>query len=163
MSVLRCKYFLMGQPRATVISVTIVTKNFRFLYTVENILSKINEIKINHVLPEEFTIYNSDVIITTEAEKNIIKSNKIFIPKAFNHYYLFSNILLIAISKKKFGEVVVGIDPGENIGFKMKRKIQVPLLQTSPYNLPRGDVFPRVCVCIVFQIYAVFVINHIVF
>ena len=117
MSVLRCKYFLMGKLRATVISVNIVTKNFRFLYTVENILSKINEIKINHVLPEEFTIYNSDVIITTEAEKNVIKSNKIFIPKAFNHYYLFSNILLIANSKKKFGEVVVGIDPGENIGF----------------------------------------------
>jgi hypothetical protein len=100
-----------------VIRVTIVTKNFRFLYIVENILSKINEIKTNHILPEEFTANNSDVIITTETEKNDIKSNKIFIPKAFNHYNLFSNIILIANSKKKFGEVVVGIDPGKTIGF----------------------------------------------
>ncbi len=107
----------MGKLRLTVISVTIATKNFRFLYTVKNILSKIHEIKTNHILPKEFTTDNSDVIITTETEKNVIKSNKIFIPKAFNHYYLFSNIFLIANSKKKFGEVVVGIDPGKTIGF----------------------------------------------
>ncbi len=117
MPVLRCKYFLIGELRLTVIKVTIATKNFRFLYTVENILSKINLIKTNHILPEEFTTNNVDVIITTETEKNGIKSNKTFIPKAFNYYYLFSNILLIADSKKKFGEVVVGIDPGETIGF----------------------------------------------
>jgi len=115
--VLKHKFFLIGKLRLTVIRVTIATKNFRFLYTVENILSKINEIKTNHILPEEYTTDNSDVIITTETEKNDIKSNKIFIPKAFNYYYLFSNILLIANSKRKFGEVVVGIDPGKTIGF----------------------------------------------
>ncbi len=99
------------------IRVTIATKNFRFLYIVENILSKINEIKTNHILPEEFMDDNSDVIITTEIEKNSIRSKKIFIPKAFNHYNLFSNIFLIANNRKKFGEVVVGIDPGKTIGF----------------------------------------------
>ncbi len=99
------------------IRVTIATKNFRFLYIVENILSNISEIKTNHVLPEEFTTDNTDVIITTETEKNGIKSNKLFIPKAFNHYNLFSNIFLIANGKKKFREVAIGIDPGQTIGF----------------------------------------------
>ncbi|MHA1693596.1 MAG: hypothetical protein ACTSYP_03280 [Candidatus Heimdallarchaeaceae archaeon] len=117
MPVLRYKDFLIVKLCLTVIRVTIATKNFRFLYTVEDILSKINEIKTNHILPDEFTTDNFDVIITTEAEKNSIKSNKIFIPKAFNHYYLFSNIFLISNSKKKLREVIIGIDPGEAIGF----------------------------------------------
>ena len=99
------------------ISVTIATKNFRFLYTIEDTLSKIVNIKTNHILPEEFSIENTDVIITTETEKKSIRSNKVFIPKAFNHYYLFSNIYLIENSKKKFDEVVIGIDPGKTIGF----------------------------------------------
>ena len=99
------------------IRVTIATKNFRFLYTIEDTLSNIVNIKTNHILPEEFTIENTDVIITTETEKSKIKSNKIFIPKAFNQYYLFSNILLIENNKKKFEEVVIGIDPGKTIGF----------------------------------------------
>ncbi len=53
----------MGKLRLTVISVTIATKNFRFLYTVKNILSKIHEIKTNHILPKEFTTDNSDRLI----------------------------------------------------------------------------------------------------
>ncbi|MBY9000300.1 MAG: hypothetical protein KGD64_05255 [Candidatus Heimdallarchaeota archaeon] len=99
------------------IKVTISTKNFRFLYSIDEVLSKIKEIKTNHILPKELVTNNNDVIITTETEKVLIQSNKIFIPKAFNHYYLFSNIFLIANNRKKFEEIVIGIDPGKTIGF----------------------------------------------
>lgn len=99
------------------IRVTIATKNFRFLYTVEDALAKINNIKTNHVLPNEFTQENADIVITTETEKHHIQCDKLFIPKAFNHYYLYSNIYLITNNREKFSKIVIGIDPGKTIGF----------------------------------------------
>ena len=75
-----------------VINVTIATKNLRFLYTLNEILSNITKIRTNHILPNEPIPENTDIIITTEIEKNIFEEKKIFIPKAFNIYYLYSNI-----------------------------------------------------------------------
>ncbi len=109
------------------IRVTIATKNFRFLFTVEDILSKITNIKTNHILPDQFTVENNDIVITTETEKSMIHSDKIFIPKAFNLYYLFSNIYLIENNKTKFREVTVGIDPGRTIGFAVVAENKVIL------------------------------------
>ena len=61
------------------ISVTIVTKNFRFLYTINENLANIETVKTSHILPEEQVPENTQVIITTEAEKgykHIIKTHK---------------------------------------------------------------------------------------
>ena len=114
---MRCKDFLIVKLRLIVIRVTIATKNFRFLYTVEEVLSKINNIKTNHILPNEFTTGNTDVIITTETEKKHFPNEKLFIPKAFNHYYLYSNICLLTKNQNKFSKLTIGIDPGKTIGF----------------------------------------------
>ena len=93
------------------ISVTIATKNFRFLYKLNEILSDIKEIKTNHILPNQSIPPNTDVILTTEIEKNDLDFDFIFVPKAFNQYYLFSNILLLSRNKKYFDELTIGIDP----------------------------------------------------
>lgn len=100
-----------------VIKVTVATKNFRFLYRLNEILDGIKEIQINHVLPDEFIPENIDVVITTEIEKKSVDWKKKFIPKAFNRYYLYSNICLMYIGKESFSEVIIGIDPGKTIGY----------------------------------------------
>jgi hypothetical protein len=100
-----------------VINVTIATKNLRFLYTLNEVLSDIKEIKTNHILPRDSIPLNTDIIITTETEKQIFMDRKIFVPKAFNLYYLYSNLFLLKNDKKMFEEVVIGIDPGKTIGF----------------------------------------------
>ena len=99
------------------ISVIISTKNFRFLYRLNEILDDIKEIKTTHIFPNEPIPNNTDLIITTETEKKLVSFDKIFIPKAFNNYYLFSNIVLLAREKKIFDEIVIGIDPGKTTGF----------------------------------------------
>ena len=98
------------------ISVIIATENFRFLYKINEILSDIKEIKTNHILPNQSIPSNVDVVITTEIEKQNIAFNTVFVPKAFNHYYLFSNIYLLANNKSYFDSVVIGIDPGKTTG-----------------------------------------------
>ncbi|TFG10937.1 hypothetical protein EU534_00430 [Candidatus Heimdallarchaeota archaeon] len=55
--------------------------------------------------------------MTTEIEKESLNFHKIFVPKAFNHYYLYSNILLLSQDRHYFDEVVIGIDPGKTTGF----------------------------------------------
>jgi hypothetical protein len=100
-----------------VINVTIATKNLRFLYTLNETLSDIKEIKTNHILPRDSIPQNTDIIITTETEKQIFTQQKIFIPKAFNLYYLYSNLFLLKNNKETFDNVVIGIDPGKKIGF----------------------------------------------
>ncbi len=99
------------------INVTIATKNLRFLYTLNEVLSDIKKIKTNHILPRDSIPSNTDIIITTETEKQAFTKRKIFIPKAFNLYYLYSNLFLLKNDKKVFERVVIGIDPGKNIGF----------------------------------------------
>ena len=113
------------------IRVTIVTKNFRFLYTINENLANIEEVKTNHILPEEDLPEETQVIITTEAEKKYVNS-KSFIPKSFNQYYLFSNIYLHAINKNEFEEIVVGIDPGKCTGFAIVTKEGI-ILGTGEY------------------------------
>ncbi|MHA1953400.1 MAG: hypothetical protein ACXAAM_03360 [Candidatus Heimdallarchaeaceae archaeon] len=99
------------------INVTIATKNLRFLYTLNEVLSDIKEIKTNHILPRGSIPSNTDIIITTETEKQVFTERKIFIPKAFNLYYLYSNLFLLKNNKKSFERVAIGIDPGKTIGF----------------------------------------------
>ena len=99
------------------INVTIATKNFRFLYTLNEALSNIEEIKTNHILPNEIITSKTDLVITTEIEKNLIQARKKFVPKAFNRYYLLSSIILLKNNIQMFDEVTVGIDPGETTGF----------------------------------------------
>ncbi len=99
------------------ISVIIATKNFRFLYKLNEVLSDIKEIKINHILPNESIPSNTDIIITTQIEKKIINFKTIFVPKAFNRYYLFSNIYLLATKRDYFNEIAIGVDPGKTTGF----------------------------------------------
>jgi len=60
-----------------VINVTIATKNLRFLYALNEILSNIKEINTNHILPNEPIPKNTDIIITTEIEKDVFKKEKI--------------------------------------------------------------------------------------
>ena len=98
------------------INVTIATKNLRFLHTLNEILSDIKEIKTNHILPRDSIPTNTDIVITTEIEKQIFKKEKIFIPKAFNRYYLYSNLILLKNDKKTFKSVIIGIDPGKTTG-----------------------------------------------
>jgi hypothetical protein len=100
-----------------VISVIIATKNFRFLYKLNEILSDIKEIKTNHILPNQSIPSNTDIVVTTEIERKELVFEKIFVPKAFNRYYLYSNILLLAKNKKYFNELIIGIDPGKTTGF----------------------------------------------
>ena len=99
------------------ITVTIATKNLRFLHTLNEILSDIKEIKTNHILPRYTVPTNTDIVITTETEKQIFKEEKIFIPKAFNRYYLYSNLILLKNNERIFKKVVIGIDPGKTTGF----------------------------------------------
>ena len=99
------------------ISVIIATKNFRFLYKLNEVLSDIKEIKINHILPNELIPSNTDIIITTEIERKVIDFEVMFVPKAFNLYYLFSNIYLLATNRDYFDEITIGIDPGKTTGF----------------------------------------------
>ncbi|MCK4845387.1 MAG: hypothetical protein KAS95_06925, partial [Candidatus Heimdallarchaeota archaeon] len=55
--------------------------------------------------------------ISTEIEKHSIHFDKIFIPKAYNIMYLYSNIYLLANNKDRFENITIGIDPGKIIGF----------------------------------------------
>ncbi len=98
------------------IIVTIVTKNFRFLFTINEILSNIAEVRTNHILPNEPIPDNTEVIITTETEKRLVNGKKVFIPKAFNRYYLYSNIYLKSQKNQIFNSTVIGIDPGKTTG-----------------------------------------------
>ncbi len=98
------------------ISVIIATKNFRFLYRLNEILSEIKEIKTNHILPNQLIPSGTDIVITTEIEKKKVNFEKLFVPKAFNSYYIFSNIYLLAKNKNYFNEIIVGIDPGKTTG-----------------------------------------------
>ncbi|MHA1198184.1 MAG: hypothetical protein ACTSQF_02325 [Candidatus Heimdallarchaeaceae archaeon] len=97
-------------------------------------LSNINEIKVNHVLPNESIPSNTDVIITTEIEKKELDFKNIFVPKAFNHYYLFSNILLLAKNKNYFDEIIVGIDPGKTTGFAVLAEKEIVLGEGEFYT-----------------------------
>ena len=114
------------------ISVTIVTKNFRFLYTINENLANIEAVKTSHILPEEQVPENTQVIITTEAEKRYTNSKRFFIPKSFNQYYLYSNIYLHAKNKTKFDEIIVGIDPGKCTGLAIVTKEGI-ILGTGEY------------------------------
>ena len=116
------------------ISVTIATKNFRFLYKLNEILSDIKEIKTNHILPNQSIPPNTDVILTTEIEKNDLDFDFIFVPKAFNQYYLFSNILLLSRNKKYFDELTIGIDPGKTTGFVVLAEKEVILGSAEFYT-----------------------------
>ncbi|MHA1686431.1 MAG: hypothetical protein ACTSYD_08480 [Candidatus Heimdallarchaeaceae archaeon] len=101
------------------IKVTIATKDFRFSYTINEILSKFKNIKINYVLPNETIPIETNVIITTETEKNLIKHENTLVPKSFNKHYLYSQIILLSSGKKSFEKVIVGVDPGKTIGFSV--------------------------------------------
>jgi hypothetical protein len=81
------------------------------------ILDAIDEIKTNHILPNEPVPEDTDIVISTETEKNSIKWDRKFIPKAFNRYYLYSNILHLSSGIDNFAEVIIGIDPGKTIGY----------------------------------------------
>ena len=117
------------------ISVTIATQNFRFLYNLKEILSDIKEIKTNHILPSEPVPKDSDVIITTEIEKNLIANSKnVFIPKTFNVYYLYSNICLIKNEKEAFEDIIIGIDPGETSGIAVIANKTIILRAAEFYN-----------------------------
>jgi hypothetical protein len=100
-----------------VIYVTIATNNFRFLYKLNEILANIRNIKTNHILPNEQIPDKTKIIITTEIEKKYFENKIVFVPKAFNLYYLYSNIILLVNNKETFEEVIVGIDPGKTTGF----------------------------------------------
>ena len=47
------------------INVIIATKNFRFVYKLNEILDAINEVKTEHILPDETVPEDTDVVITT--------------------------------------------------------------------------------------------------
>lgn len=117
------------------ISVTIATSNFRFLYKLNEILSDIKEIKTNHILPNETIPFNTDLVITTEIEKKKINYEKIFVPKAFNHYYLFSNIHLLSSGKNYYEEIIIGIDPGKTTGFAVLAERKIILGNTEVYTV----------------------------
>ena len=70
------------------INVTVISTNYRFKYAINEILSKIKEIKIDHTLPSDPFPERVDVVISTEIEKHTINFDKIFIPKAYNIMYL---------------------------------------------------------------------------
>ncbi len=99
------------------INVTIATNNFRFLYKINEILVNIRNIKTDHILPNEQIPDKTKLIITTEIEKKYFENKIVFVPKAFNLYYLYSNIILLVKNKETFEEVIVGIDPGKTTGF----------------------------------------------
>ncbi len=99
------------------INVTVISTNYRFKYAINEILSKIKEIKIDHTLPSDPFPERVDVVISTEIEKHTINFDKIFIPKAYNIMYLYSNIYLLANNKDRFENITIGIDPGKIIGF----------------------------------------------
>lgn len=99
------------------INVTVVSTNYRLMYAINEILSKIKEIKIDHTLPSDPFPERVDVVISTEIEKHTINFDKIFIPKAYNIMYLYSNIYLLANNKDRFENITIGIDPGKIIGF----------------------------------------------
>jgi len=80
------------------------------------LLSKIETIRVNHLLPKDMIPPNIDVVITTYAEKEQIKSEKIFVPKTINDIYIISNIYLISNKIEEFTVCNIGIDPGKSTG-----------------------------------------------
>ena len=114
------------------ISLIIATKNFRFVYKLNEILSDIKEIKSNHILPNQSIPPNTDVIITTEIERKGLDFQNIFVPKAFNQYYIFSNVYLLSKNKDYFNEVIIGIDPGKTTGVAVIAENEI-LLGTAEF------------------------------
>jgi len=103
-------------------------------------MSKIKDIKTTHVMPNELDKIpkNSDLILTTEIEKQSLRNYKIFVPKSHNRTYLYSNIIKKIEEKNKFGEVIVGVDPGKTIGLATLADDIV--IQTAEYFTPLGVV-----------------------
>ena len=98
------------------INVAVCTSNFRFYLMLNELLSKIETIRVNHLLPKDMIPPNIDVVITTYAEKEQIKSEKIFVPKTINDIYIISNIYLISNKIEEFTVCNIGIDPGKSTG-----------------------------------------------
>ncbi len=99
------------------ISIGVVSNDFRFLYLIKDALKNVQDTKIIHIPSNEIKSEKDiDVYITTESYRNKINSSKIFVPKSFNSAYLYSNILAIKESKKRFKSLTIGIDPGKTIG-----------------------------------------------
>jgi len=118
-----------------VINVTVISTNYRFKYAINEILSKIKEIKIDHTLPSDPFPERVDVVISTEIEKHTINFDKIFIPKAYNIMYLYSNIYLLANNKDRFENITIGIDPGKIIGFAVLSDDGTILNATDLYSV----------------------------
>lgn len=116
------------------IYISIVSSNFKFVYLINQILSNIKDLRIEHVLPSEKIPEHTDIVITTQSEKIHINFAKTFVPKAFNKNYIYSNILLLANNKKRFHQVNIGIDPGKRTGFAVIGDGQI--LQTAEYEVP---------------------------
>jgi len=119
-----------------VIYVAIVTSDFRFVYLINENLTDVKNVKIKHILPNELEKLDKDidVIITTVAERNKIKSKDVFVPKSFNKTYLYSNILAKKDTRKEFDTIVIGIDPGKNIGLAALIKEEGVILQTGTFS-----------------------------
>ena len=117
------------------INVTVISTNYRFKYAINEILSKIKEIKIDHTLPSDPFPERVDVVISTEIEKHTINFDKIFIPKAYNIMYLYSNIYLLANNKDRFENIAIGIDPGKIIGFAVLSDDGTILNATDLYSV----------------------------
>ncbi len=117
------------------INVTVISTNYRFKYAINEILSKIKEIKIDHTLPSDPFPERVDVVISTEIEKHTINFDKIFIPKAYNIMYLYSNIYLLANNKDRFENITIGIDPGKIIGFAVLSDDGTILNATDLYSV----------------------------
>jgi hypothetical protein len=118
-----------------VINIVIISTNYRFKYAINEILSKIKEIKIDHTLPSDPFPERVDVVISTEIEKHTINFDKIFIPKAYNIMYLYSNIYLLANNKDRFENITIGIDPGKIIGFAVLSDDGTILNATDLYSV----------------------------
>lgn len=103
------------------------------MYLISQVLSDIKDLKIEHVIPSQSLPRKTDIVITTQAERKYIDFDKVFIPKAFNRSYLYSNIYLIANGKKKFQQVNIGIDPGKRTGFAVLANNSI-ILKTGEYE-----------------------------
>ena len=103
------------------------------MYLITQVLADIKDLKIKHVIPSENIPKGTDIVVTTQAESKYINFDKVFIPKAFNRSYLYSNIYLIAHSKKRFQQINIGIDPGKRTGFAALANNNL-ILKTGEYE-----------------------------
>ncbi len=99
------------------INVTIASSDFRFSYIIADKLKNRAGINIIRQLNNQPIPYKTDIVITTNEEKDNIMHESIFIPISFNRMYLISNIELLYKKRDCFKKVIVGIDPGKTIGF----------------------------------------------